>query len=53
MVKAEYANAYKEVLDILKYVSKEDLNKIPTKKLKCFQNMLIMITILNIIQKLL
>jgi len=36
MVKAEYANAYKEVLDILKYVSKEDLNKIPTKKIEMF-----------------
>ena len=27
MVKVEYANAYKEVLDILKYVSKEDLDR--------------------------
>ena len=36
MVKAEYANAYKEVLDILKYVSKGDLNKIPTKKIEMF-----------------
>lgn len=36
MVKAEYANAYKEVLDILKYVSKEDLNKIPTQKIEMF-----------------
>lgn len=36
MVKVEYANAYKEVLDILKYVSKEDLNKIPTKKIEMF-----------------
>ena len=53
MVKVEYANAYKEVLDILKYVSKEDFDKIPAKKLKCFQSMLIMITTLNIIQKLL
>ena len=36
MVKVECANAYKEVLDILKYVSKEDLNKIPTKKIEMF-----------------
>jgi hypothetical protein len=36
MVKTEYANAYKEVLEILKYVSKEDFNKIPDKKIKMF-----------------
>jgi hypothetical protein len=36
MVKTEYANAYKEVLEILKYVSKEDFNKIPTEKIKMF-----------------
>ena len=36
MVKVEYANAYKEVLDILKYVSKEDFDKIPAKKIKMF-----------------
>ncbi len=36
MVKTEYANAYKEVLEILKYVSKEDFNKIPNEKIKMF-----------------
>ena len=36
MLKVEYANAYKEVLDILKYVSKEDLKKIPAKKIEVF-----------------
>lgn len=36
MIKTEYANAYKEVLEILKYVSKEDFNKIPRKKIEMF-----------------
>jgi hypothetical protein len=36
MVKAEYANAYTEVLEILKYIPKEDFNKIPDKKIKMF-----------------
>ncbi len=36
MLKIEYANAYKEVLDILKYVSKEDFEKIPAKKIEMF-----------------
>ena len=36
MVKVEYANAYKEVLDILKYVPKEDYEKIPKKKIEMF-----------------
>ena len=36
MVKIEYANAYKEVLDILKYVPKEDFDKIPAKKIEMF-----------------
>ena len=36
MVKVEYANAYKEVLDILKYVPKEDFEKIPKKKIEMF-----------------
>ncbi len=36
MVKVEYADAYKEVLDILKYVPKEDFEKIPKKKIEMF-----------------
>ena len=36
MVKIEYANAYKEVLDILKFVPKEDFDKIPAKKIDMF-----------------
>ena len=37
MVKVEYANAYTEVLEILKYISKEDFNKIPNDKIKLFE----------------
>lgn len=36
MVEREYAIAYSEVLEILKYISKEDYNKIPTEKLNVF-----------------
>lgn len=36
MVKIEYANAYKEVLTILKFVPKEDFDKIPAKKIEMF-----------------
>ena len=34
---SEYQIAYKEVLEILKYVSLEDYNKIPKEKIKLFQ----------------
>lgn len=37
MINAEYANAYSEVLEILKYISKEDYNKIPATKLEVFK----------------
>ena len=45
MIKTEYANAYKEVLEILKYVSKEDFNKIPRKKIEMFSKYTFYITI--------
>lgn len=32
----EYANAYSEVLEILKYISKEDYDKIPKNKINLF-----------------
>lgn len=32
----EYANAYSEVLEILKYISVEDYNKIPKSKIELF-----------------
>lgn len=37
MVSLEYANAYTEVLEILKFISIEDYNKIPKEKLEVFQ----------------
>lgn len=37
MVSVEYRNAYKEVLEILHYVSKEDVNKIPKEMLQTFE----------------
>lgn len=33
----EYANAYKEVIEILKHVSKEDYEKIPKEKINLFE----------------
>ena len=36
MVSLEYANAYREVLEILKHVSKEDYDKIPQDKISLF-----------------
>ncbi len=33
----KYANAYSEVLEILKYISVEDYNKIPKKKIELFK----------------
>ena len=38
MVNLEYANAYSEVLEILKHISQEDYNKIPKEKIMLFQN---------------
>lgn len=38
MVDLKYANAYTEVLEILKYVSKEDYNKIPSSKINVLKN---------------
>ena len=37
MVDIKYANAYTEVLEILKYISEEDYNKIPKNKIELFQ----------------
>lgn len=37
MTDIEYANAYKEVIEILKYVSKEDYDKIPKDKIELFE----------------
>lgn len=37
MVNLEYANAYSEVLEILKHISQEDYNKIPKEKIMFFQ----------------
>ena len=37
MADIQYANAYTEVLDILKYISKEDYEKRPKSKIKVFE----------------
>lgn len=37
MTENQYAIAYSEVLEILKYISKEDYNKIPQEKLNVFK----------------
>ncbi|MBQ6992597.1 MAG: hypothetical protein IJN50_06825 [Clostridia bacterium] len=37
MVEDQYANAYKEVLEILKYIQIEDYNKIPKTKIELFE----------------
>lgn len=37
MINIEYANAYSEVLEILKYISKEDYEKIPISKIQLFE----------------
>ena len=37
MISVEYANAYSEVLEILKYISKEDYEKIPNSKIELFE----------------
>lgn len=37
MVDIKYANAYSEVLEILKYISKEDYEKIPNSKIELFE----------------
>lgn len=37
MANTEYANAYSEVLEIIKYIPKEDYNKIPKSKIELFQ----------------
>lgn len=37
MVSIEYANAYSEVLEILKYIEKEDYNKIPNSWIELFE----------------
>lgn len=38
MINLEYANAYSEILEILKHISQEDYNKIPKEKIMLFQN---------------
>ena len=37
MVNIEYANAYSEVLEILKYVSEEEYNKIPKELIEAYE----------------
>ena len=37
MIKSEYAIAYKEVFEILKYIPKEDYNKIPSEKIELYK----------------
>ena len=37
MVSTEYRIAYSEVLEILKYISKEELNKIPSNMIEMFK----------------
>ena len=37
MIDIEYANAYSEVLEILKFISREDYNKIPKNKIELFE----------------
>ncbi len=37
MIGVEYANAYSEVLEILKFISKEDYEKIPANKIELFK----------------
>lgn len=37
MVSIEYANAYSEVLEILKFISKEDYEKIPNSRIELFK----------------
>ena len=37
MVDIKYANAYSEVLEILKYIPVEDYNKIPKSKIELFE----------------
>ena len=39
MVNIEYANAYSEVLEIIKFIPKEEYNKIPRKKIEVFEAM--------------
>ena len=36
MIDIEYANAYSEVLEILKYIPIKDYNKIPKNKIELF-----------------
>lgn len=38
MVNTEYKIAYSEVLEILKYISKEEFNKVPQDMLEMFKN---------------
>ena len=37
MIDIEYANAYREVLEILKYIPAKDYNKIPKNKIELFE----------------
>ena len=38
MIKTEYAKAYTEVLEIIKYFPKEEYDKIPTEKIEFYKN---------------
>ena len=37
MISIEYKNAYKEVMEILKYISKEEYKKIPNNMIELFE----------------
>ena len=47
MVESQYANAYKEVLEILKYVQIEDYNKIPKTKISINKPVIPTMNIIN------
>lgn len=49
MIDIVYANAYKEVIEVLKHVSKEDYDKIPQDKINLFKNVQMRIIILPMI----
>ena len=37
MIDKEYANAYREIIEILKYIPKEEYDKIPKNKIKLYE----------------
>ena len=49
--KEDYAKSYTELIEILKYISKSDLNKIPKDKIKNYIKIKIMIIYIFMIVK--